>query len=799
MIQRNSQCDNVFSMRVLAGPIVRRVEPRLAAIWVATDVACAITLQIWNDIQSASSLPAEQFKATAHTLAAGDGLHIGLVVADLTGAPLPLVPEVVYSYNLTFLTDKGENASLQSLKLLQDQDGPRPHLALGYGADVLPGFVLPPRQLKDLKILHGSCRRVGADGPDAMRWIDDFIGSAKTDAIARPHQLFLTGDQIYADNLPTVMQYELTPIANTLMGSVEALPTRFGMDAATSAVKLIPCDLANFPAGLRKNVVMHDARLSTSDGTNHLLSFGEFCAMHLMAWSNELWPDPDALHDAKSVFADCKADPPEIWALHLALLGGYPALAKAPDITKPTGDKTLGALTHFGMAEANQILGYFKADKSKQLDDYNDELRVTKDFMAGLPRVRRALANIATYMIFDDHEITDDWNFARIWKDRVMSSPLGRTVLRNGLMAYTLFQGWGNDPKQFIDDVRDLQGAVAKSPQKQLLEAIPQMFPVGEPDPPVSALADKIDSLLGLGIDTGAPVNPATDGLPLVTWHYRGSRVQAPGAGPGRPHAPHLHGANSPSPQNLSDDAVKAQLPTDTDPDLITLSPEIDVVLVISSLVVMGPPVFDSLFGPLSYKYYDAKDHKDNVALPATDPDAIESWPNDPVGFERLMTALQPLKRVVLLSGDVHYATSVVMSYWKDRFKPPSRFAQFICSALRNNFDDRLAMADQDTGYFSAGAAIGCGSGATGVDELRRRPAEYSGGREAAARSRRAFAGGADHAADADAGLASGDQRESQVSSGLVLADAHPSRRAAGFGASAGGERRAALSRQRAA
>ena len=62
-------------------------------------------------------------------------------------------------------------------------DGSRPHLALGYGTDVLPGFVLPPRQLKDLKILHGSCRRVGYDAPDAMTWVDDFIAGTRTDAV----------------------------------------------------------------------------------------------------------------------------------------------------------------------------------------------------------------------------------------------------------------------------------------------------------------------------------------------------------------------------------------------------------------------------------------------------------------------------------------------------------------------------------------------------------------------------------------------------------------------------------------
>jgi hypothetical protein len=45
--------------------------------------------------------------------------------------------------------------------------------------------------------------------------------------------------------------------------------------------------------------------------------------------------------------------------------------------------------------------------------------------------------------------ITDDWYLNPIWRDRVLTSPLGKTVIRNGMLAYALFQGWGNDPVAF--------------------------------------------------------------------------------------------------------------------------------------------------------------------------------------------------------------------------------------------------------------------------------------------------------------------------------------------------------------
>ena len=682
-------------LRVLAGPIVRRVEPRSASIWIATDTPCLVTLDLYRDVQSATALPTPLFSGGARALRAGAKLYVALVVADLADAQA-LLPEVVYSYNLTFLPDDGGAQSLHGLGLLTDQALPKPHLALGYGNDVLPSFVLPPRQLKDLNLLHGSCRRVGFDAPDAMTYIDDLLATSHDDAVARPHQLFLTGDQIYADNLPIAMQVMLTQLAKPTLGYDEQLPTRFPRDAGAAGTTPLACDLLNFPAGLRKNVVMHEARFSTSDGSNHLLSFGEFCLMHVLAWCNEAWDpvwfttpwDPAKVIQPAAVYAPVTdATTAPIWALHFQLLGDKPPA----DTTSPAAkDATLAKLTAFNTDNVNLIRKFLATDP-KLLKAYDEELHATKIFVDGLPRVRRALANIATYMIFDDHEITDDWNFSKIWKDRAMTSPLGSTVLRNGLMAYTLFQGWGNDPARFAADVDDQTGT-APNPHKQLLELIPQMFPDDSGTPP-AAIAAKIDSLLGLAGD------PPPSGTSLVTWHYRvgGPRhlvlvldVRTRRTSAGRTAAP----------DNLSADALKQQIPTDSDPLLMNLPAETDVVLVISSLVVLGPPIFDALFGPLSYKIFDIKDHVDQVALPATDPDAIESWPNAEPAFERLLNALAPLKRVVMLSGDVHYATSVVMSYWKDRLKPPARYAQLICSAFKNNFEDKLAWADQSFSLF---------------------------------------------------------------------------------------------------
>ena len=70
-------------------------------------------------------------------------------------------------------------------------------------------------------------------------------------------------------------------------------------------------------------------------------------------------------------------------------------------------------------------------------------------FRDGLPAVTRAMANAPVYMIFDDHEVTDDWNLHKEWKDRVKKSELGRRTITNALVSVLAVPGLGNVPSRF--------------------------------------------------------------------------------------------------------------------------------------------------------------------------------------------------------------------------------------------------------------------------------------------------------------------------------------------------------------
>ena len=58
--------------------------------------------------------------------------------------------------------------------------------------------------------------------------------------------------------------------------------------------------------------------------------------------------------------------------------------------------------------------------------------------------VPRLLANVPTYMIADDHEVTDDWNITGGWVDDADADDAWHAVVIHGMMANWVYQAWGN-------------------------------------------------------------------------------------------------------------------------------------------------------------------------------------------------------------------------------------------------------------------------------------------------------------------------------------------------------------------
>jgi hypothetical protein len=63
----------------------------------------------------------------------------------------------------------------------------------------------------------------------------------------------------------------------------------------------------------------------------------------------------------------------------------------------------------------------------------------------------------------------------------------------------------------------------------------------------------------------------------------------------------------------------------------------------------------------------------------------FEAWGMSPATFEALVERMSKLKKVIILSGDVHYGFSSLLDYWKGNASTPeARMVQFTSSALKN-------------------------------------------------------------------------------------------------------------------
>jgi hypothetical protein len=645
---------------ILAGPIVRRVEPRLVAVWLALREPCDLSLMIWAGAEAAATDRAPDHVSFHHSIRVGDELHIALAIYLIPDAQAPLLPEQIYSYNIALSGADGQSRDLQALGLLEDragqvQDGKvlvNPHLALGYAAGMLPTFVLPPNELTDLRLVHGSCRLSNdSTQPDGLAWVDDLIRPARADALKRPHQLFLTGDQIYADDVSNVMLARLSEIGARLLGI-----THTALDEEPEPKEQLPvgdrewpADAARFPPGRRLDLTKKVGGVSSEDGDSHLLSLGDFCAMYLMIWSAECWPADWLPFEQQDKFLTETQ----------VVIGAEQPPGLSPR-RQPDADP-----------QAEERAGRARRRK------YAREVAMLERLRAALPKVRRALANVPTYTIFDDHEVTDDWYISQAWRERVLGTPLGRTIIRNGLVAYTVFQGWGNDPRQFGADIPGGPLGVQAGPHKQLLEQIQQLCPPEATSYPARPAADAIDALLAL--DGSAP---------KLAWHYQvlGPRhlVVVLDCRTRRGYLRRISAPSNIPPEGLAEQIPPAPLPAG-----------VEQLLVVSSLTVLGPPVIDALLGPLAYRLFDLFSHGNEPDLPGLNPDAIEAWPYEPRAFEALLRRLEPYRKVVLLSGDVHFSASSALSYWKRGDAAPARFAQLTSSGMRNHFRDEARLAGQ--------------------------------------------------------------------------------------------------------
>lgn len=741
---------------LLAGPILRRVESNLASVWLALSEQAQVRLTVWEGITTAGQPNPFVTGDATPTVRLGDKLHLVLVTARIPAtAGKSFQPDNLYSYDLSIKVGATTH-TLQSLHMLRDAkaaDSPDgiAHVALGHQPDVLPSFAPCPSKLSDLRILYGSCRRPNHRDPDAMVWIDDYVGARVNDPRARPHQLVLGGDQIYADDVDTLMMIGLMDLAAGLIGvnnpddvlarttvekvRVDKVMKRTVPAGATDSIepgkeheayaiddsvpveqRRLPIDKETFPPGRRLELTKRSAQFTSNDGTSHVISFGEFAALYLMVWSNACWSDEIA---GATIGPPAKQDEvprPDREQLKWSSAATKELTIELPPLIFP---ERVPEHLYFAPARPPKVKSVDEKDEDerKRQRGLRRSLRQHAAFIAGLPRVRRTLANIPTYMMLDDHELTDDVFLSPTWRDRVLTSALGQTILTNGMLAYALFQDWGNDPLRYESGL-----------PKELLTRSAELFPAGATDGPAQQPFDRLAVLFGHNLRNdpdGVGIGGFKGVNPPIHWHFK---VDAPGHrlialdNRTRRSYPGVLGP----PGNVSVDAMADQIPQ---PPLPTGE---QVLVVIAPLQVIGPPVIDDLVAPASFRAFDlaiaaSSEYNTSDLAPnsptglrqmfGTNPDAIETWAIDAPTFEQLLKRLEPFQKVVLLSGDVHNSASTAMSYWKGAATRPARFVQFTSSGFKNVMPTMINAVDRSAAFAQQMVRANLGTERIGWDQ----------------------------------------------------------------------------------
>jgi hypothetical protein len=228
---------------LLAGPILRRAEPERVCIWIASSKPVSMRAEIFrvDDLKKATDAYESKINAKAiglgsaeNSLRLGERLYVGLVTArpiqeeedvdvdddddvvnnDSHTSKVGFPTDDLLAYDLEISCKDGyvkKSETLKDLGLLSGNNAIIYGDQYGAGDDdnnknndiLLPTFFLRGPNTP-LNVLHGSCRKLHGKGEDCLAIADKLIKDSAKDINRRPSALFLTGDQIYADDVASL-------------------------------------------------------------------------------------------------------------------------------------------------------------------------------------------------------------------------------------------------------------------------------------------------------------------------------------------------------------------------------------------------------------------------------------------------------------------------------------------------------------------------------------------------------------------------------------------------------------------
>ncbi|MCE2571216.1 alkaline phosphatase family protein [Motilimonas eburnea] len=387
---------------VLAGPVIRRVTPERITLWLATTERVDMSLCLLPCGHNPLHLNREQMGQASQVITAGEHLYFYLIDLKL---PSTLPERVWVEYDLKLISATGSHPWQDWAK------------SLVYPGQRYPGFMIKP---KVTGLLHGSCRKPHHPSGDGLLAADNQLAqcfvtqqAGQVDVVAWPSLLMLSGDQIYADDVATPM-----------LVACHQLIRRLG--------------IFNEPF---THAAVGDARLLHGDQAHYLKR-------------EQLLPDLDDTHADDAIAALFKAVKKPIFTsdtAHNHLISLAEVLAMYLLVWSPTPWRLVDMAMPQGLDDAQQ-------------QAYTVERDTLRGFVAGLAKVQRLLAHLPCAMMFDDHDVTDDWNLTAAWEQAAYGHPFSKRIVGNALLGYLICQGWGNAPEQFSEPLMQQVQQVCRRP-----------------------------------------------------------------------------------------------------------------------------------------------------------------------------------------------------------------------------------------------------------------------------------------------------------------------------------------------
>ena len=172
--------------------------------------------------------------------------------------------------------------------------------------------------------------------------------------------------------------------------------------------------------------------------------------------------DDDRDQPVRLIFGSCRETtqhaatrqlPPDALDAYARRLIATPERVARPDLLVLLGDQVYADLTSPTMKRLlrrrRRRPGNAPADQVVSFDEY------TKLYLESWrdPEIRWLLSTVPSVMIFDDHEVIDDWNISASWRADMRGQDWWTERIRSGLASYWVYQHLGNlSPDEIAED-----------------------------------------------------------------------------------------------------------------------------------------------------------------------------------------------------------------------------------------------------------------------------------------------------------------------------------------------------------